>query len=261
MVQIIDINQQNIDNFELFCKKTKKNLAGYQNKVKWLKKRFKEGLKYKTLKVKEGNKETLRGMIEYIPGKYNWRGINAEGWMVIHCLWVVGKQKGKGYGSMLLEEAIKDAKTVGSFGVVGMSTEKGGWLPNKKIYIKKGFEKVDEIEPYFSLYAKKITNNNNPLPKFNPILEDKVKQYSKGITILYSDQCPYIVDLVDELIEGCEGKENSINAIKLNDCKEAQENGIYPYGTYCISCNGNISLYQHKTKKEILGLLNKSIKV
>ena len=90
MAKIIDINEKNIDELELFCKKTKKKLAGYQNKVKWIKERFKEGLKYKLLMVTEGKKETSRGMIEYIPGEYNWRGIQAEGWMVIHCLWVVG---------------------------------------------------------------------------------------------------------------------------------------------------------------------------
>ena len=102
--------------------------------MKWIKERFKEGLKYKLLIVKEGNKETSRGMIEYIPGEFNWRGIKADGWMVIHCLWVVGKQKKKGYGSKLLEHAINDAKEQGMYGVVGMSADKGGWLPNTKIY-------------------------------------------------------------------------------------------------------------------------------
>ena len=97
MVKIVDINEENIGKQELFCKKTKKKMPGYQNKVKWMKDRFKEGLKYKVLYVKEGNKETSRGMIEYIPGEYNWRGIQADGWMVIHCIWVVGKAKEKGY--------------------------------------------------------------------------------------------------------------------------------------------------------------------
>jgi len=256
--KIIDINEENIEEYGLFCKKTKKNLAGYQNKVKWIKERFKEGLKYKLLLVKEGNKETSRGMIEYIPGEYNWRGIQADGWMVIHCLWVVGKHKKKGYGSQLLELAIKDAKEAGMHGVVGMSADKGGWLPNKKIYLNHGFEKVDEMEPYFGLYAKDISNKA-PNPSFYPISDDKKKEYDKGVTILYSDQCPYVVDLVDELKEESKSMKNSINAIKIKDCKEAQQNGIHPYGTYCISCNGEISLYKHTTKKEILEILNKTI--
>ena len=55
MARIIDINEKNIDEQELFCKKTKKKLPGYQNKIKWIKERFKEGLKYKLLLVKENN--------------------------------------------------------------------------------------------------------------------------------------------------------------------------------------------------------------
>ena len=196
-MKIIDINEKNIDKLELFCKKTKKKLRGYQNKVKWIKERFKEGLKYKLLMVNEGNKETSRGMIEYIPGDYNWRGIQAEGWMVIHCLWVVGKHKEKGYGSQLIDLALKDAKEVGLYGVVGMTAEKGGWLPKKKLYEKLGFEMVDEMEPHFNLFAKSI-RANAPKPKFYPMSEEKLKSHGSGVTILYSDQCPYVVDLLDE---------------------------------------------------------------
>ena len=254
MSKIIDINEKNIEEQEMFCKKTKKNFKGYQSKLNWIKERFKEGLRYKLLLVKEGNKEISRGMIEYIPGEYNWRGIQADGWMVIHCIWVVGKHKQKGYGSKLLEYAINDTKKAGMYGVVGMTADKGGWLPNKKLYENLGFEKVDDMNPYFKLYAKILTKNV-PMPKFYPISEEKKKRYERGITIFYSDQCPYIVDLVDELAD--EPNWKKINVIKLNNCKEAQQTGIYPYGTYCILCNGNISLYIHSIKKEILEILNK----
>ncbi len=137
MVRIEDVTVTNINEQGLFCKKTKKKFPGYQNKVEWLKQRFKEGLKYKVLYVKEGGKETSRGMIEYIPGEYNWRGIQADGWMVIHCIWVVGQAKNKGYGNMLLQYAIEDAKNQGLNGVVAISAEKGGWLPKKNIYMQK----------------------------------------------------------------------------------------------------------------------------
>jgi len=253
--KIIDINMKNIDEQELFCKKTKKKLAGYQNKVKWIKKRFKEGLKYKILYVKEGNKDTSRGMIEYIPGEFNWRGIQADGWMVVHCIWVVGKAKGKGYGDQLLQIAIEDAKEQGMLGIVVMSAEQGGWLPKNKLLLKNGFVKVDEIEPYFSLYAK-FFNKDAPKPKFNPIDKNKKNEYSEGVTIIYTDQCPYITDLVDEIKEI--DKKGKLNAVKINNCKEAQQNGVYPYGTYCIICDGEISLYKHSTKKEISEFFNKT---
>ncbi|MHA1916606.1 MAG: GNAT family N-acetyltransferase, partial [Promethearchaeota archaeon] len=181
--------------------------------------------------------------------------IQADGWMVIHCLWVVGKHKNKGYGNELLQLAIKDAKEQGIHGVVGMSADKGGWLPNTKIYLNNGFEKVDEMEPYFSLYAKKFSNNS-PKPKFHPLSDDKIQKYSKGVTIIYTDQCPYIVDLVEELDEIFKNNKDVFNVKKLNNCEDAQQNGVFPYGTYCICLDGEISLYKHATKREILEHLN-----
>jgi len=255
MAKIIDINEENIDEQEMFCKKTKKKLPGYQSKLKWMKERFKEGLKYKLLIVKEGDKETSRGMIEYIPGEYNWRGIQTDGWMVIHCLWVVGKHKKHGHGSSLLQEAIRDAKEAGMHGVVGMSAEKGGWLPKRNIYLNNGFKKVDGMEPYFELYAY-IFSDKAPKPKFYPMSDDKISEYSDGVTILYSDQCPYVVDLVEELNDEFKDKKDRLKTIKINSCKEAQQNSVYPYGTYCIICNGEKTLYVHQTRKKILQSLN-----
>ncbi len=254
MSKIIDINEKNIDEQEMFCKKTKKKFNGYQSKLKWIKKRFKEGLKYKLLMVKEGNKETSRGMIEYIPGEYNWRGIQADGWMVIHCLWVVGKHKQKGYGSKLLEYAINDAKEAGMYGVVGMTADKGGWLPKRKLYERLGFELIDEMEPYFRLYAKGFSIDA-PKPKFQPLSNEELKNHESGITIFYTDQCPYVVDLVDEVKEMPHS--DKVKIIKIENCKDAQENGIYPYGTYCVVCNGERTLYQHTLKKQIQAVLNK----
>jgi hypothetical protein len=173
--------------------------------------------------------------------------------MVIHCIWVVGKAKKQGSGDKLLQIAIEDAKNQGMYGIVGMSAEKGGWVPNKKVFLKNGFAKVDEIEPNYALYAKYF-DKGAPKPKFHPIDEKKRNQYSKGVNIIYTDQCPYITDLVEELKEV--DKEGRFKAIKIDTCQEAQQNGIYPYGTYCIICDGNISLYKHTTKKEIRGILD-----
>jgi len=192
-------------------------------------------------------------MIEYLPGEYSWRGIDADGWMVIHCIWVIGKHKKKGYGSKLLEHVLNDAKKAGMHGVVGMTADKGGWMPRKNLYVNNGFEEVDKMEPYFQLYAKKFSDNA-PLPKFHPISEEKRKNYEKGVTIIYSDQCPYVVDLVDELEK--EPKKDKINVIKLENFKDAQQNGIYPYGTYCAICNGEIKLYQHTLRKQIQTIIN-----
>ncbi|MFX1349951.1 MAG: GNAT family N-acetyltransferase [Promethearchaeota archaeon] len=258
VAKIIDINSENIKKYGLFCKKSQKKEVGYQNKVKWITERFKEGLKYKLLIVKEGEKETSRGFIEYIPGEYNWRGIKADGWMVIHCIWVIGKHKNKGYASKLLEECIKDAKEANMYGVVAMTAEKGGWLPNKKLFIKNGFEKVDELEPYYGLFAKAFSENV-PKPQFYPLSQIKLKEYGEGVTILYTQQCPYLPILVNDLEEISRTKNVNFQAILIKDSKKAQQNEIHPYGTFCAIFDGKILPYKPGIKKELITLLNKKL--
>lgn len=105
----------------------------------------------------------------------------------------------------------------------------------------------------FTLYTK-IFSKNIPKPQFNPIIKKKQEQYSQGVKILFTDQCPYITDLVEELTES--DKTGKFKSIKIDECRDAQQNGVYPYGTYCIICDGEISLYKHTTKKEINAILN-----
>ncbi|MFX1409741.1 MAG: GNAT family N-acetyltransferase [Promethearchaeota archaeon] len=256
--RIIDINENTLNEYGLFCKKSQKKQVGYQNKVKWIKERFKEGLRYKLLLVKEGKRETSRGFIEYIPGEYNWRGIQANNWMVIHCIWVIGKHKNKGYASQLLEECIKDAKQAKMHGVVAMTAEKGGWLPNMKLFIKNGFEKVDELEPHYGLYAKTFSKNVSK-PKFYPLSQEKLKEYGEGVTILYTQQCPYLPILVNDMEEITNEKKVKFQALLLKDTKEAQQNSIHPYGTFCAIYDGKIIPYKPGIKKELRELLNKKI--
>jgi hypothetical protein len=49
------------------------------------------------------------GFLEYIPGEYTWRVINAPGYLVIHCIWVNSNQFPYGminlvYNSQLLAD-------------------------------------------------------------------------------------------------------------------------------------------------------------
>ena len=247
-VEIIDINEDNIEEYGLFCKKSQKKEKGYQNKVRWIKERFKEGLRYKLLWVTEGYKKpTSRGFIEYIPGQYNWRGIQAKDWMVIHCLWTTGKYKNKGYGAQLLNEAIVDAKDTNLNGVVVMTSQKCSGMAKNIIFKKAGFEKVDDSHPNFELYAL-IFSEDAPLPKFNPLNEKNIKECGKGVTLLDGWQCPY----VQTMVEPIEKFANSVNipfqVKKINDCNEAQENGITPYGVYGVIFNGEVISYCYPRK-------------
>ena len=242
--EIVDVNETNLDKYDLLCHKSKKKGQGYQNKLKWIKERFKEGLRLKLLLVYEGPKRglTSRGFIEYVPGEHAWRGIDARQYMVIHCIWVVGRNKGKGYGTKLVEQCLNEARTKRMQGVA-VVTSNSGWLPQNKLFIKNGFEKADAMPPDFELYVKRFSNSA-PLPKFFPISQEKIESFGEGLTVLESHQCPYACGLVDLLRETAKEAKISMRIHHISSSKEARENSVHPYGTFCVLLNGKMISYK-----------------
>jgi len=83
-LKIIDVNEITIDKYPPVCFLNPKN-EGYQLKRAWLQKRFSEGLKIKLFSVESEKKPA--GFIEYVPGEYAWRAVDAAGYLFIHCIW------------------------------------------------------------------------------------------------------------------------------------------------------------------------------
>jgi ribosomal protein S18 acetylase RimI-like enzyme len=240
--EIVDVTDKNVGEVGLFCQKSKFKEEGYRNKLSWFSEQYKKGLRTKLVGFRNDKKRfVLVGFIEYALGEYAWRGIDAKGWMVIHCLWIIGKHKGQGLGSKLLEECAKDAKKNGLNGAVAMAS-RTNWLANEKLYLKNGFEKVDEMPP-FGLYAKKHKNNVLP-PKFYPVSEKRLASYGKGLTILESDQCPYAYKTVTSITRLAEKGKIPVRVEHVRTCEQAQKNGVHPYGTFCVILDGRpISYY------------------
>jgi len=252
--KIVDVNKTNIDKYGAFCLQSKKNTKGYKDKLEWIKKRFKEGLHLKLLLINEGAKRGFRarGFIEYIPSEYAWRGITAKGYMIIHCIWVIGKNKGHGYGTKLLQECLNDSR--GMNGVAVMTSQKT-WLPKKDLFVKNGFEKVDSMPPDFELYAKRLSEKA-PLPRFNPVPKSRLEKYSSGITIFKSNQCPYADDYTNLVAEIAKQAGIPCRIEPIESCKEAQ-NSVDPYGTFCVMFKGKVLSYRH-VKKELLDSISKT---
>jgi L-amino acid N-acyltransferase YncA len=211
--EIVSITPDNMERFDLFCHKSKAKEKGYQEKLAWYKERFKEGLRIKLLRVDEGKKEPVsRGFIEYIPAENGWRVVNALGYMLIHCIWVVGKHKNKGYGSKLLESCIKNAEEKGKKGVA-VVTSKGNWLPNAKIFTRHGFSQADAAPPAFDLMVKKF--KSAPDPFFPSDWEERLGRYPKGLTVFLSRQCPYTEDAVRIVLEAAQKRGIKTQVVEL----------------------------------------------
>ena len=255
-IEIIDTNADNILEYGVCSYKNIKT-PGYPEKVEWLRDRFKEGLKIKSL---FSDKDGTQGLIEYIPGEYCWRPVEASGYMLIHCIFSGFKRayKGKGFGTLLLEECIKDAKKGKTFGVA-VVTRKSSFMAGKELFVKNGFEVVDSAPPDFELLVKKF-KKNAPTPKFKGAWEKKQRKYSKGLTIIRADQCPYTVKNVKEISEAAQ-KIYSIKPkiITLKNYKEAQ-NSPCPFGTFCIIYNGKAIAHHPISKTRFTNIMNKEIK-
>jgi len=232
-IEIKDLTPENITDYGVCGYKDIAKHLELRRKVEWFKEYYPKGLRIKIILSKNGS---YQGMIEYIPGKYAHRPVDAEEYMFIHCIFAGFKNefKNKGYGSFLIDECINDAKNKNMHGVA-VVTRKGSFMAKKDIFIKKGFEIVDEAKPDFELLALKF-NDNIKSPKFK---EMKLYKQGKGLTIIRSPQCPYSVKNVDAILKTAKIMNIKTNLDELKDSASAQ---LTPcaFGTFCIIYNGEV---------------------
>jgi len=234
-IELIDVNGENIHQYGICGYKSMKR-PGYPEKIAWLNQRFQEGLKIKMI---VSPKDGAQGMIEYIPGQFCWRPVNAANYMFIHCLFVVFKKeyKGKGYASQLLNTCINDAKTQKMAGVA-IVTRKSSFMVGKELFLKHHFQVVDHAEPDFDLLALPFASQTPP-PQFRNQGQN-LDKYGKGLTILRADQCPYTVKNVNEILDTTKKQFNlTPQLIQLKDYRQAQDSPC-AFGSFCIIYNGKI---------------------
>ena len=246
-MNIIDVNKENVSTTGFFCYMSKRKSEGYRRKLRWLQERFDEGLRLKMLDLRMGG----RGFIEYIPGESAWRAINAEGYMVVHCIWVAGQSRGKGYATLLLNECLKDAMKLRMRGVAVLTSERN-WLVGHQFLLKQGFDCVDQ-DPPFRLMVRKF--DAFPSPSFSGSFPEKLKRLGKGLTIVRSDQCPYVDAAAEAAYSVAETLGIKANAVELKSSGDVRELSPSPYGVFGIVHNGRLLNYHSLPAKDLAGLL------
>jgi len=230
---IIDLTPDNIAQYGLCGYKDINKHLELQRKVEWVKKYYPKGLRIKALISKSGG---YQGMLEYIPGEYAHRPVEAKGYMFIHCIFVGFKKefKKKGYASLLIDECIKESKKNKMNGVA-VVTRKSSFMAKKDIFIKKGFSLIENMEPDFELLVLKFNEKTNN-PKF---LNNSSEIYSDGLTIMRSPQCPYSVKNVDAIIQTAEKMNLKHRLVEMNDSESVQKSPC-AFGVFCIINEGKI---------------------
>jgi GNAT superfamily N-acetyltransferase len=238
--QIIDTNADNIGGCS-HCGNKNANNLGHRRKTNWLRERYAEGLRYKVLRSEKSGDV---GMIEYALGNHAWRPLEAEGYLVIHCLWVYGKHKGKGLGSLLLHSCLEDAKNSQCRGVA-VVTSSDSLMAGSDLFLKAGFVSVDRTigsseasaAPY-ELLVKKL-KKTAPDPRFIVERDRLFKRYRKGLTILAADQCPYAAKSVERIAEASRMLGLEPKVVRLGSAKASRELPT-PYGVFSIIYDGKL---------------------
>ena len=244
-MNIITIDRNNIDQEHICCAigNDKQNKSRAQSKKDWMKKRFNEGLIFKRFN------ERGKIFIEYMPIEKVWKPIIGENYMVINCLWVAGKFKGKGLSTQLLNECIKDAKTKKMDGIAVVSSVKvKPFLTDKKFYLKHSFEIIDSAPPYFELLVFKF-NKNAKNPQFTDNAKNGTCLNKKGFTFIYSNQCPFMEEYVGLLSNIAKNKKIPFEIKKLDSYKEAQKIGS-AFGTLGIYYNNEFKTHELMSEKK-----------
>jgi hypothetical protein len=167
-------------------------------------------------------------------------------------LWVVGKSKGKGLSTALLDACVADAKKQKMKGVAMVTSEKV-WLAGRRILDKHGFECVDTAPPVFSLMVKQF--GKHPTPSFAGASEDKAKAFGKGLTVIRSDQCPYIVDAANTAVAAAAKAGIKSQIIELNSRDDVMRLSPSPYGVFGLVLDGRLLSYHYLLEKDLLPLL------
>lgn len=242
---IITVDINNIDDEHICCAiadKKGENCVG--SKKIWLKERFKDGLVFKKLN------ERGKVFIEYIPAEKAFAPIIADNYMYINCFWVSGKFKGNGYGNMLLEECVADAKEKGKDGLVVLSSKKKKPFLSDPNYLKyKGFKVCDSAEPFFELLYLPF-KEHVIIPKFRTCAKKGVIN-EMGVVLYYSNQCPHTDKYVSIIEKSAIESGIDFKHIKINTVEEAQ-NVPSPFTTYSLFINGKFQTNEILTEKKFL---------
>ena len=252
--RIITVDAYNAKEQGFFCVKNKKH-PGYVAKMAWMQKRFEEGMRIKMILTAEGNQA---GFLEYIPGEYTWRVVRAPGYLVIHCIWVNSKKLPHcGMASALLGACEEEARTNGKVGV-SVITSDGTWMAKKDLFIKNGFEQVDEAETHFQLLIKRT--GKGPLPAFPKNWSERLQQY-RDLQLIYTHQCPFIGKAVVELPPMAEKHGIQLNLVECHDAAEAREKMPSPYGMICLVYNGRLLADHPISATRFRNILQKDLKL
>lgn len=237
LIEIITLTEENIDTEHICCAiSDKKCIEGYLKKKEWLKQQMRKGYVFKKFNVNH------KVFIEYCPSEIAWLPITAPNYMVINCFWVAGQYAGMGYGKRLLEECVKASEDKNGI-IVLTSNKKKPYMSDKKFFLRHGFEVCDTAPPYFELLVyKNISSAINPT--FNQSAKENVSANKNGLTVYYSNLCPFTEHYTNTVLKELAAREGiALEIIKIDN--RMQVNSLpSAFSIYSVFYNGKFITHE-----------------
>ncbi|MBO1722736.1 N-acetyltransferase [Extibacter sp. GGCC_0201] len=128
--------------------------------------------------------------------------------------------KGKGYGKMLMEYCMVDAREKGKSGICMLGAKKQkAWLSDQSFAKRFGFGVVDATENGYELLELSF---DGTVPEFarnvkRPAIE------SKELTVYHDMQCPYVCQNIEMIRQYCEANDIPVSLIQVDTLQKEKE--------------------------------------
>ncbi len=211
----INLTAENLADEHVCCIiRSKKPHPGIDAKRRWLSDRLNEGHVFRKLNAK------ATVFIEYAPLETAWVPVVGENYYYLYCLWVLGSDKGKGYGKSLMEYCLADAREKGKSGICMLGAKKQkSWLSDQSFVKKYGFEVVDTTDSGYELLALSF---DGTIPTFGKNAKRQEIE-GKELTIYYDMQCPYICQNIRMIQQYGERNHVPVSFIQVDTLQKAKE--------------------------------------
>lgn len=213
--EFINLTKENLYDEHLCCIiRSRKPHKGIDAKRQWLLDRLDEGHVFRKL----DEKATV--FIEYAPLETAWVPIIGDNYYYVYCLWVTGPHKGKGYGKMLMEYCMADAREKGKSGICMLGAKKQkAWLSDQSFAKRFRFEAVDATEDGYELLALSF---DGTVPEFARNVKKPAIE-SEELTVYYDMQCPYVCQSIERIRQYCEENDVPVSLIQVDTLQKAKE--------------------------------------
>lgn len=253
-IQVLDITPANLCRAPL-CGIRDPEHEGRLAKERWLKTALGKGLKARVLLTEKG---VQFGYVEALPGEHAWRGVQADGYLFVHCVWTFfRKYQGKGRGRQLIQSCMDDAQKAGLRGVTTVA-RKRPWLAGSALFRKSGFEVVDTAPPDYELLVKKL-DPSAPNPRFRGDWGRRLRKYGSGLTIIRAEQCPHSIRFAEKIAATAESSYGlKPRVVTLRTWREAQA-APTPFAVFAVIYNGELLADHHISARRFKTLMDRAL--